>query len=373
MSVVKAFNQAGIACRKLEKAIAESRNVFVELEFTVLPFLFFQQLSLRCMSVVLIVSSILFYFNGTMALYSCLLMLIAAFMIYGKLEIAGILSALMRNIDLLVDKVNEINNTPLMDIDGREIAPGDLTIEGRHVSFSYEDKRIIDDVSFTIPQGTTAAFVGPSGGGKTTLCRLIARFWDVDKGEVLLGGVNVKDFTLDSLLANISMVFQSVYLFNDTIANNIKFGKPDATADEVIAAARKACCHDFISLLPEGYDTVIGESGATISGGEKQRISIARAILKDAPIIMLDEATANIDPENENELVHAIHELTKRKTVIMIAHRLKTVRHADQIFVLENGRIVQQGRHQQLSEEDGIYRDFITVRQESLGWRLGTA
>jgi ATP-binding cassette subfamily B protein len=306
-----------------------------------------------------------------MELHRCLLMLIVAFMIYGKLEMAGLVSALMRVFDLSIDRVNEVYSSPLMDIGGQEIKPDNFDIEGKNISFSYEDKKIINDISFSIPQGTTTAFVGPSGGGKTTLCNLIARFWDVDEGEITLGGTNLKDYTLDSLLANMSMVFQNVYLFNDTIAANIKFGKTEADMDEIIEAARKACCHDFIMELPDGYDTIIGESGTTISGGEKQRISIARAILKDAPIIMLDEATANIDPENESELQKAIIELTKSKTIIMIAHRLKTVRHADQILVLVDGKIVQQGKHDQLFNEDGIYRDFINIREKSLGWRIG--
>ena len=182
----------------------------------------------------------------------------------------------------------------------------------------------------------------------------------------------MKEYKLDSLMANISMVFQNVYLFRDTIANNIKFGKPNATREEVIAAAKKACCHDFIMALPQGYDTNLGESGATISGGEKQRISIARAILKDAPIVILDEATANVDPENESQLQKAIEELTRDKTLIMIAHRLKTVRHADQIVVVKDGRIVQKGTHEELIEQKGIYADFIQIRQKAVGWKLST-
>ena len=207
--------------------------------------------------------------------------------------------------------------------------------------------------------------------GKTTLCSLIARFWDVKDGEILLGGVNVKDYTCDSLLKNFSIVFQRVYLFEDTIENNILFGKPHATKEEMITAAKKACCHDFISALPDGYQTKIGEGGATLSGGEKQRISIARAILKDAPIVILDEATASVDPENERELQQAISELTKNKTLLMIAHRLNTVRGADQILVLENGQIVQRGKHQELIQQKGLYRRFVEIRGNAIGWKLG--
>lgn len=205
-------------------------------------------------------------------------------------------------------------------------------------------------------------------GGKTTLCNLMARFWDADGGRVSLGGMDVKDYSYDSLIQNFSFVFQRTYLFSDTVANNIRFGKPDASKDEIIAAAKKARCHDFIMALPEGYDTVIGEGGASLSGGERQRITIARAIMKDAPIIILDEATANVDPENEKELTEAIGELTQDKTVIMIAHRLKTVRNADCIFVVDEGRIVQKGTHDELVSEDGIYRRFVVERRQAAGW-----
>lgn len=239
-----------------------------------------------------------------------------------------------------------------------------------HVSFSYEKRKIIDDVSLSIPEKTTTAIVGPSGGGKSTLCNLIARFWDVDEGEVSLGGINVKDYSMNSLMNNFSFVFQRVYLFEDTIENNIKFGNPEATHEQVVEAAKKACCHEFISQLPDGYNTVIGEGGATLSGGEKQRISIARAIMKDAPIIILDEATANVDPENEKELIEAIDALTKEKTIIMIAHRLKNVRNADQIVVIDKGRIVQQGTHNQLMKQEGIYKRFVDSREKAVSWKL---
>ena len=238
------------------------------------------------------------------------------------------------------------------------------------VSFSYGEHQVLDHVSLTIPERTVTAIVGPSGAGKSTLCNLIARFWDVDGGKITIGGVDVRDYTLDSLLTNISEVFQKVYLFADTIENNIKFGNPAASHEEVVKAAQKACCHEFIMSLPDGYGTVIGEGGATLSGGEKQRISIARAILKDAPIIILDEATSSVDPENENLLMGAIAELTKNKTVIMIAHRLKTVRNADQIFVLSGGHIVQTGKHEDLIRQPGIYADFIGIRKKAIGWKL---
>jgi len=370
MGVVKAFNLAKVANKTIDHAIddVEKKNFGMEIGF--IPYVAAQQFVLRMTSVCIVIASILFYLNGTMELFMCLLMIVCGFFVYSELEAAGLMSSFLRLIDASIDRVEDIHKTPVMDIDGADITAPNRDIKFKNVSFSYDQRKIIDNVNFKILQGTTTAIVGPSGSGKTTLCNLIARFWDVSDGEVLLGGKNVKDYTLNKLLSNISMVFQNVYLFNDTIANNIKFGKPDATMEEVVEVAKKACCHEFISVLPQGYDTVIGEGGATISGGEKQRISIARAMMKDADIIILDEATANVDPENEDELQRAIETLTRNKTIIMIAHRLKTVRNADQILVLDNGRIVQNGKHDTLINQPGIYADFINIREKAVGWKL---
>ena len=238
------------------------------------------------------------------------------------------------------------------------------------MTFSYDKVPVLQNISFSIPQGSTTAIVGPSGSGKTTICNLIARFYDVDSGAVTVGGEDVRNMTCDSLLRNISMVFQKVYLFHDTIAANIRFGSPAATQEEIVEAAKKARCHDFIMALPDGYDTVIGEGGSTLSGGEKQRISIARAILKDANIVILDEATASIDPENEHLIQQAISELTIGKTVIVIAHRLATIEHADQILVVDSGRVVQKGTHHELLRQEGLYRRFITIREQAEGWSI---
>lgn len=371
IGVVRSYNLDQKANKAVDRAIKENEEVNVKLEKTFVPYMGLQSLTLKLFGIGMIFLAVMLYVGGSMELINCLLLVISSFMVYAQLDTAGSYSALLRVLDLSMDKINKVFETPVMDIGGRAIKPQAYSIKGENVTFRYENKKVIDDVSFEIPEGTTTAIVGPSGGGKTTLTSLMARFWDVDSGRITLGGTDVREYTLDSLLANFSMVFQNVYLFNDTIANNIKFGKPDATMAEVQAAAQKACCHDFISALPDGYDTMIGESGATISGGEKQRISIARALLKNAPIIILDEATANVDPENEALLQEAIAELTHGKTIIMIAHRLKTVQRADQILVLNQGKIIQRGTHYELMQTGGLYSDFIRMRERSIGWKLG--
>ena len=367
---VKSYNLTGEKSKALNRAVDENTAANIKLEITFVPLMFLQSLTAKLIGVVIAGVSVAFYLNGTMELLNAVVMVIAAFILFGALDSAGSYSALLRNVDLNVSKAQSVLDMPTMDIDGRDITPTNYDIDVENVEFSYDKRKIIDGVSVHIPQKTTTAIVGPSGGGKTTLCHLIARFWDVDKGCVRLGGMNVKDYSMDSLMKNFSFVFQSVYLFQDTIANNIRFGQPDAPMEKVIKAAKKACCHDFIMALPDGYETIIGEGGANLSGGEKQRISIARAIMKDAPIIILDEATANVDPESEQELTAAIEALTKEKTIMMIAHRLKTVRHADNILVIDGGKIVQSGTHDELMHQGGIYRRFVESRELAVGWKV---
>lgn len=318
----------------------------------------------------MVAASCAFFCAGSMEPLIAVVMVISAFIVYSSLETAGNYSALLRIVDVSVDRAQEILDTPQMEIAGDAVTPDRRDIRTDAIEFSYGKRKIIDGITVEVPEKTTTAIVGPSGGGKTTLVNLMSRFWDVDAGSVTLGGRNVKDYDMDSLMENFSFVFQNVYLFHDTIANNIRFGQPDAPMEDVIAAAKKACCHEFITALPDGYDTIVGEGGASLSGGEKQRISIARAMMKDAPVIFLDEATANVDPENENELMQAIQALTEEKTVIMIAHRLKTVEHAHQILVVDHGRIVQQGTHEQLMNEDGLYKSFISERREAASWKV---
>lgn len=370
MLIVKSFNLGQNSNSKMRQAILDSKDKNLKLERTFVPYNMLQQIILYGTSILVIVEGLYFYLNGTMALSICLLMTVASFMLFGQLQSAGNTSALLRLLDVSIDKVNEIDKTPVMDEHGKPVKPENYNIVFDDVSFSYGEHQVLDHVSLTIPERTVTAIVGPSGAGKSTLCNLIARFWDVDGGRVTIGGRDVREYTLESLMEQVSMVFQRVYLFADTVENNIKFGCPGATHKQVVEAAKKACCHDFISALPDGYNTVIGEGGATLSGGEKQRISIARCLLKDAPIVIFDEATANVDPENEDQLQRAMEALTREKTVLMIAHRLKTVRSADQILVLDQGSVVQKGTHDELIQQAGIYRDFVSERTESSRWTL---
>ena len=370
MSVVKSYGLDKDSGQAVQRTVDESCDKALSLEKSVVPWMGLRQVVVRVFSVAIAVCALAFYSGGTLSLARCLLMLVASFMLYAELESAGNMADNLQMLGASMDKANSIDDTPVMDIDGAELTPADTSVEFQDVSFAYGDRTILDHVSLTVPSGSITAVVGPSGGGKTTLCNLIARFWDVEGGRVAIGGRDVREYTLESLMDQVSMVFQRVYLFHDTIENNIKFGCPNATHEQVMDAAKKACCHDFISALPEGYDTVIGESGATLSGGEKQRISIARCLLKDAPIVIFDEATANVDPENEDQLQKAMEALTREKTVLMIAHRLKTVRSADQILVLDQGRIVQRGTHGELIGQEGIYRNFVTQRAEAGKWSL---
>lgn len=371
ISVVKSYNLIGEANTKVKNSIDEANTTLFNMEKTFMPIVAFQSFIFKAVSFLMISLSIVFYINGSMELFTAVMMSICAFLLFSDLEQAGVFSSLLRLIAGSIDEINDILQATLMDEQSEEIKVNNYDLEIKNIDFSYDTKKIINNLSLTIPQNSTLAIVGGSGSGKTTLCNLITRFWDVDSGAITLGEQNIKDFKLDELLSQFSMVFQNVYLFNDTIANNVKFGKPNATQIEIEDACKKACCHEFIMKLPNGYDTIIGEGGASISGGEKQRISIARAMIKNSPIVILDEATANVDPENEHQLQLAIKELTKSKTVIMIAHRLKTVKSADNIIVLENGKIIETGKHDELLKNGGTYANFVNMREKAIGWKLG--
>ncbi|MGI6226188.1 MAG: ABC transporter ATP-binding protein [Peptococcales bacterium] len=372
MPVIKSFNLTGKGDEKTRKAIDESRSANLKIEQTFTPYTIGTSLIIDVASVVIMYLAIMFYIDGTMTLPDSLMTLLMSYMVFSQIQQAGSSMSELRIVSNSIDKVKDIENIPVMQMEQHiKIASNKKQdIEIKNINFSYEKKPVLKELSLTIPEKTTVAFIGPSGAGKTTLAKLIARFWDVDSGEIKIGGKNIKEYTLEDLMEQISIVFQSVYLFEDTIENNIRFGKKDASEEEIISAAKKAACHDFIMNLPEGYQTKIGEGGASLSGGEKQRISIARAIIKDAPIIIFDEATANVDPENEDKLQKAINALMEEKTVIMIAHRLKTVKNADQIVVINHGQIVQKGKHEELIQEQGIYSDFINIREKTENWKI---
>ena len=370
LAVVKSFGKSGAAMDAVRRAIGDSKNIHLKIEWGYLPGNALHLLALKCGSVGLALAAALQCLRGEMALPMMLLFVFFSFSIFASLEPISDSAHTLGVIDDAMDQLEALRGEQFIDADGRDIRPETCDIAFRHVDFGYDERQVLRDVSFTIPEKTSTAIVGPSGSGKTTICSLLARFYDPQGGSITLGGHDLREFTCDSLLRNISMVFQNVYLFHDTIRANILFGRPDATEEEMIDAAKKARCHEFIMALPDGYDTVVGEGGGTLSGGEKQRISIARAILKDAPVIILDEATASIDPENEHLIQQALSELTRGKTIITIAHRLATVRNADQILVVEDGRIAECGTHDELMARGGLYRRFTEIREQAELWQL---
>ncbi|MCM1543544.1 MAG: ABC transporter ATP-binding protein/permease, partial [Blautia sp.] len=371
MGVVKSFRLSGRGDKCLQDALEFNRKSNLDMEKLMTPYTMLQELVLQIAGIAMMFISVYCWADGTMFLANALMCIVMSFLVFGQIKLFGMGIAMLRLTSASIDRTLQTEEMEQMDEKGSVIHPESHGVTFSDVHFSYENKETLHGISAEIPDKTTTAVIGPSGSGKTTLCNLIARFWDVDSGSVKIGGRDVREYTLESLMDQISMVFQNVYLFADTVENNIKFGRPGATHAEVVEAARRACCDDFIGALPDGYNTVIGEGGASLSGGEKQRISIARAVLKDAPIVILDEATANVDPENEDRLQKAIEELTRNKTIIMIAHRLKTVRNVDQILVVDDGRIVQRGRHEELIGQEGIYADFVLGRKEAIGWKLG--
>ena len=265
----------------------------------------------------------------------------------------------MKMIQYAAQSVNEVLEQPELEDREDQVHPEHFDLRFDHVSFAYhaeDTKKILDDLSFEIPEGSFAALIGPSGGGKSTVAKLISRFWDVSEGEILLGGIDLRDIPLAQLSHYISYVAQDNYLFNTSIRENIRLGRPEATDEEVYAAAKAACCHDFIMAMEHGYDSMAGETGSRLSGGERQRIAIARMILRGAPIVILDEATAYTDPENEEKIQQAIGNLTRGKTLLVIAHRLSTIRNADQIMILSGGKVAASGRHEELLADSALYR-----------------
>lgn len=373
LAVVKSFGKSGASMDSVRKAIDDSKRIHLKIEWGYVPSNACHLLALKCGSVGLALASGIMCLYGQMDFSVMLMFVFFSFSIFASLEPISDSAHTLGVIDDAMNQLDALKSENLIDRDGKDIPLEHFDIEFQDVSFGYDSRKVLNYVSFRIPEKSSTAIVGPSGSGKTTICSLLARFYDPNEGKILVGGHDLRELTCDSLLSNISMVFQNVYLFHDTVRANICFGKPDATEEEMIAAAKKARCHDFIMEMPNGYDTVIGEGGGTLSGGEKQRISIARAILKNAPIIILDEATASIDPENEHLIQGAITELTRGKTIITIAHRLATIQNADQILVVEDGKIEEKGTHTELLQKDGRYKRFIVIREKAEGWRIDTA
>lgn len=373
LPTIKAYPRKSFAAERFAGACADNKKINIDIVKSYVPANSVHMLILKLAVIAILGVCVWQSSTGVIPLTSFLALVFYSFNLLTPIESINDASHMLGIMNSAMDRIAELEKAPYIDEDGKNIQLDSYGIDLDQVSFSYGDARVINDVSLAIKQDSACAIVGPSGSGKTTLCNLIARFYDVESGQVVVGGYNVREMTCDSLLSNISMVFQNVYLFNDTLKNNISFGKPDATEEEIVEAAKKARCHDFIEALPQGYDTVVGEGGSRLSGGEKQRVSIARAMLKDAPIIILDEATASIDPENERDIQRAIRALTAGKTIIAIAHRIATIENADQIIVMNEGKVAQSGTHESLMGEEGIYRRFIEIRRESENWSIEEA
>lgn len=366
--VMKAYNLIGDRFVRLRDAFEELRRACIRQEALLGPFVLLSITLVRAGLTMMVLCGTYLLLGGQLSILVFVLFLVVGSRVFDPLTSALTNFTEFRYFSIAGGRILSLMNEPEMKGEQQSPAAGDIRFE--HVSFAYQDKEVLHDINITLPKNSLTALVGPSGSGKSTVMKLCARFYDPQKGCIFFNGVPMNEINPESLMSHISMVFQDVYLFQDTIRNNIRFGKTDATEEEIIAAAKKACCHDFIMRLPKGYDTLVGEGGCTLSGGEKQRVSIARAILKDTPIILLDEATASLDPENEVEVQKAIDSLIKGRTVIAIAHRLKTIKDADQIIVLDNGRIKEEGTHDDLVRNEGLYAHLWNIQESISGWKL---
>ena len=370
MRLIKAFNLTGTKFERLEQTFRTLKSLSIKLEAGAGPTVLLSGFVLHSGLTLIILFGLTFLFADALPLPTYLMFLILGTRVYEPLMQALTFLGEFNYYQLGVERLEHLRNTPALAGTAPQIKPKRFDIQFENVRFRYHDTDVLNNVSLKIPERSLVAFVGPSGSGKTTMTRLIARFWDVTEGAIKLDGRDIRMYDPDDVLASVSMVFQDVYLFKDSVINNIRVGKKDASMEEIVAAAKKARCHEFIEKLPEGYDTMVGEGGSTLSGGEKQRISIARAILKDAPVVLLDEATASLDPENELHIQQAIDDLVQRKTVVVIAHRLNTVVHADNIVVLDNGSIVEQGAHDELMRAEGLYRRMWDEQQRVRTWKF---
>lgn len=366
--VMKAYNLIGDRFVRLRDAFEELRRACIRQEALLGPFVLLSITLVRAGLTMMVLCGTYLLLGGQLSILVFVLFLVVGSRVFDPLTSALTNFTEFRYFSIAGGRILSLMNEPEMKGEQQSPAAGDIRFE--HVSFAYQDKEVLHDINITLPKNSLTALVGPSGSGKSTVMKLCARFYDPQKGCIFFNGVPMNEINPESLMSHISMVFQDVYLFHDTIRNNIRFGKTDATEEEIIAAAKKACCHDFIMRLPKGYDTLVGEGGCTLSGGEKQRVSIARAMLKDAQIILLDEATASLDPENEVEVQKAIDTLIKGRTVIAIAHRLKTIKGADQIIVLDNGQIKEKGTHETLMQAEGLYAQLWNIQEQISGWKL---
>ena len=369
IGVIKSFGKGREMLEELDKSIHDNRKGFLNVEKTVAPatliFLFIFKLGIGA----IVLSTVLRFCFGQIDPYKAVVLLVSSFIVFSGFEMAGSMQNIRGIAVQNLKSITKLRELPVI-VEGTKVSMNQSKIEIKNVDFSYDTNELFQNLNVSFPDKKTTAIVGGSGSGKTTLCNLIARFWDVDKGEISIDGTDIKDYQYDELLSNFTFVFQDVYLFDDTIKNNIKFGKPDATDDEVIKVSKLARCHDFIMELPNGYDTKLQEGGTNLSGGERQRISIARAMLKPSKIVILDEATSSVDPENEEQLIFAIRNLLSDKTVIVIAHKLETIREADQIIVMDRGKIENIGDHNELLNKSKIYKQFIMQREKATQWRV---
>ena len=371
IGIIKTYNLMGDKSRELTDSFENNCRVNLQFEKGHAPWQAGVNLIYAAGTVLALAVSSYFYFIDVMPLHYYIGMLLFLFDLfvpmksfYGQITRLTVMNACMDRVDELFSEkeLDDAGTASLMESDAPEI-------EYDNVTFAYDEKDVLKKISFKADKNEMVALVGPSGGGKSTIASLLARFWDVKSGEIRFRGTDIRKLPLSVLMDNISMVFQRVYLFRDTVYNNIVLGRPDASRDEVIEAAKKARCYDFIMELPEGFDTVIGEGGASLSGGQAQRLSIARCILKDSPIVILDEATASVDADNESYIQAAISELCKGKTLLVIAHRLNTIAGADKIMVIKDGQIAESGKHDCLMQKQGVYYNMVTKRAVNTGWK----
>jgi len=368
MRIIKSYNMQGKNFVKLDKACTDYRDACIKVEGSIGPLNLVSAAFLRSGLSLMTIVGVYLIAGGSLDVPEFALFLLVGTRVFDPLAVAIMNYSELMMGQMAGERIIDLLEEPEMS--GSKEAPTSHEICFENVTFGYDKEDVLHDITVQLKPGTLTALIGPSGSGKSTMLRLISRFYDPTAGRVLFGGIDEKEIEPEKLMQKISMVFQEVYLFQDTVANNIRYGKENASQEEVEAAARLANCYDFITEMPEGFETIVGEGGSTLSGGEKQRISIARAILKDAPVVLLDEATASLDPENEAQIQQAISRLIKDRTVVVIAHRLKTIQSANQIIVLDKGRIVERGNHQELMKKESLYSRLWKLQMQTKDWKI---